>query len=487
MGDSRQLLRGTMILTLGQLVSYGLSFARNIILARTLAKADFGLAAVFSMTVVMLEVAGRMAFGQQIVQSKEGGSVAYGATSQAFQFVLSVGGALLILALSYPMAKAMHVSHITWAFVILAVVPLARGFEHLDYFRQQRDLNYLPTALYELVPQTVITLAAWPMAKWLGDFRVIVWLMVAKALMAIVTTHLLAKRPYRWAWERAYIVKMWGFGWPLLLNGLLIFASQQADQILVGAFLSLENLAAYALALSLVSIPGTIFAGVASTLMLPILARAQDDLGQFTKRFRTCMQYAGIVAVALTLPLIVAGEQFAAVVYGPKYTDLGILMALLGAAAAVRFLRIVPAIASMARADTMNQLYSNLCRGISLPLAATVAVLGGSVNLIAACALCAELAAAAVSVVRLSRRQHVHLREMGGAIGYLFVFVGGGLILALAGSRHWSLLVAASCGLTILVVSLVVAAFAFPEATRMLVTAVMRRDQPKLNPVPLNP
>jgi O-antigen/teichoic acid export membrane protein len=75
--SSNKLLRGGAILTLGQLISYGLSFVRNVILARALTKADFGLAAVFAMTVSLLEVAGRMSFGQQIVQSTEGDSEAF--------------------------------------------------------------------------------------------------------------------------------------------------------------------------------------------------------------------------------------------------------------------------------------------------------------------------------------------------------------------------------------------------------------------------
>ena len=185
-----------MVLTLGQVASYGLSFVRNIILARMLTKADFGLAAVFGMTVSLLEIAGRMSFGQQIIQSKDGDSPQFQATSQAFQFLLSIAGAFLILALSNPAAQVFKMPGTAWAFALLAVVPLARGFEHLDYCRLPRSLNYVPAVLCDVVPQAVITLAAWPLTVWLGDFRVIVWLMIGKAVLGIAMTHVLARQPF---------------------------------------------------------------------------------------------------------------------------------------------------------------------------------------------------------------------------------------------------------------------------------------------------
>ncbi|MDB6093004.1 MAG: tuaB [Verrucomicrobia bacterium] len=444
-------------------------------LARALTKADFGLAALFSMTVTLLEIAGRMSFGQQTVQSKEGGLPTFQATSHAFQFVLSSCGALLILTLSYPMAHAMHVPQITWAFAALAIVPLSRGFEHLDYYRLQRELNYLPTVLSDLVPQTIITLAAWPLAKWLGDFRVIVWLMIAKGVLQIAMTHILARQPYKWTWHPVYIRGMWKFGWPLLLNGLLIFGSQQADQVLVGSLLSLEKLAAYALALSLVSIPGSLFAQVSSSLMLPILSRAQDDPEQFRRHVRSCMEYSGIVAVILTLPLIAAGEQFVTLIYGARYAGTGLVMAPLGAAAAIRFLRMVPAIASMARADTMNQLYSNVFRCLSLPLAAIVAYMGGNVVAIASCALAAEAGAAAVSMLRLRIRQGVPLAETARAVTFVGVFIGSAVAFVAFGASHWSFWLATSGMLVIFALALVTARLAFPDAFQMVTTALMKK------------
>jgi O-antigen/teichoic acid export membrane protein len=476
MRESRKLLHGTVVLTVGQVVAYGLSFLRNLILARILAKADYGLAAVFGMALTLLEVGGRMAFGIQVIQSKEGDTTGFQDSAHALQFIGGVCSAVLIAGLSRPVAHLFGVPQTWWAFALLAVVPLCQGLGHLDISRRQRELDYLPLVLVDVVPQALITLAAWPLALWLRDFRVIVWLIIAKAVAGTAMTFVFARRPYRWAWERERLRCMLLFGWPLLLNGLVMFGCQQADQMLVGAVFSLDVLASYALAYSLVSIPWFIFGQVGSALMLPILSRAQDDPERLRRQYRVCVQAAAAAGVISTVPLILIGEPLVTLLYGGKYHGTGVFVALLGAAFAVRFLRFVPAVVAVAKADTINQLYSNLWRGASLPLALAVVAVGGTPVQIAACAVVAEVLAAVVSAVLLWRRQGVPLRESYGATIYVIIFVSIGLAVALLGGANLGIGWAAVVGIGAFFIALGSARFMSPEAARLLIEAVRQRS-----------
>ncbi len=459
-----QILKSSAILTAGRLLVYSLSFARNLILVRMLTKVDYGLAAVFGLTIGLLEVAGRMAFGQQVIQSREGNSDSFLETSHAFQMAAGTCGAVLIALMSVPLARLFEVPNCWPSFALLACVPLCKAFEHLDVFRQQRDLNFLPSALVEVIPQLVVTAAAWPLAHWLHDYSVIVWLMVGNAVLSMVMTHFAATRPYRLVWHRVLGRRMLKFAWPLLLNGLVMFLCQEADQILVAKSLSLSSLAGYALALTLVSIPWFIFAQTGSTLMLPILSRAQDEWERYREAYRECVTYAAMASVFLLLPLIVAGEQIVTLLYGAKYSGVGPVIAILGAASAVRFVRFTPAIAAMAKADTINQLYANLWRAISFPLAIIVVLTaGGNVALVAGCALAAEIAATLFSVFRLRFRQGIPLRDNLAAGAFIAVFLSAGLGVVFAGAGHWSIWIASGVCMLLSLAALVVSLLVFPN------------------------
>jgi O-antigen/teichoic acid export membrane protein len=424
--QSNALATKAVFLTSGQAAIFGLSFVRNVILARLLTKDDFGLAAAFTMTVMMLELAGKMAFGQQVVQAQDGDSDQFLGASHLFQFMAGTVSALLALVVSTPMARAFGVPGAGWAFALLGLIPLLRGLEQLDIARQQRHLRFRATVAVEVLPQLLITLAAWPLAAWLGDYRAVLFLMLLKFGLSVIVSHYLARRPYRWVWDAAVMRRILAFSWPLIVNGILMFGAKQGDQILIGSFLSLADLATYYICFSLAGVPWMISAQVTSALLLPVLAGVQNDEKAFRSNYATAIQFTALAGSLFLLPLIVAGEQIVTFLYGNRYAGAGPVMAMLAITSAHRFLRITPSVAAMAKADTVNQMYSNLARIVSIPLAALVILLGGTLVQVAACALVGELLAGVVAITRLHCRLKVpfHLSTVPVA------FLEGVLVIA---------------------------------------------------------
>lgn len=476
MPKSTQLLKSSVLLTSGQVLSYGLSFIRNLILARMLAKADYGLAAVFAMAMMLLEISGRMSFGTQVIQSKQGGTPGFQASAHALQFFGGLCSAALLVTLSVPMARLFDVPHTWWAFAVLAIVPLSQGLAHLDIARRQRELDFIPLVLMDLVPQVITTLAIWPLAVWLQDYRAILWVIVGKAVLGTLISFGFAQWPYRWGWDQVHIRSMLIFGWPLLLNGLVMFGSQQADQVLVGAVFSLDVLANFALAFSLVSIPWFIFGQVLSSVMLPIMSRSQDDPVRLRHQYRICAQVASVGGVICLVPLIVSGEQLIILFYGSKYHGCGIFMALLGAAAIMRFLRFAPAVAALAKGDTLNQLYSNVWRSASIPLALIVWSAGGTSEQIAGCALAGEALAAVVSMVLLQKRQDVPLSESLGASLFVIIWISASLLVFFLLGARLSFGSACLLATGASAISLIVAWLLFPATARFMIESMQKKS-----------
>lgn len=416
----QKIMYGGALLIAGQIVTYGLSFARNLVLARLLTKADFGLASALGLTISLLELVSSMAFGTQIVQAREGEDHHFQRVAHAVQVGTGLISASLVLLCAYPMAYAFGVPELNWAFASLALVPIARGTMHLDLARQCRKFRYGPSVLAEIVPQALATTAAWPVVVWMGDFRAVLLIMLGKELMTVAMSHLLAERPYRCAWDSRLARQMFVFGWPLLLNGLLICASQQGDQMLIGAVFSLSDLGTYFIASSLTSIPFFVFARVGSSLMIPALSRLQDDPMEFERQYRRCLELAVLGALVLVGPLVVAGDPIVHLFYGAKYGGVGLLMGVFAAMVALRFFRWAPSVAAMSRADTINQFIGNIARAVSLPLALLVVWLGmRDLMMVAVCGVVGECAAICMSLVCLRRRLGIGLTPH--AMPFLFL------------------------------------------------------------------
>jgi O-antigen/teichoic acid export membrane protein len=425
------------LITFGQITAYALSFARNLILARMLTIADFGLVSIFWLALAMFELAGRLALGQQVVQSLDGDSERFLSTAHAFQFLSGVINAVLLAAFCVPMAHLFKVPEKAWAFALLALFPFVRGFGNLDLQRRQRQFDFKPYIWADVIPQLIVTAITWPIVKWIGDFRAVLVLVFIKELLYILLTHRLAQRPYRWAWDSSLVRGMWRFGWPLIINGPLIFAAQNGDQMIVGSGYSLEALGLYSAAASLIAIPFFVIAQASSSLMVPLLSPLQRNPELFCREYRNCVQLCAVGAAVTMVPFVIAGEQILTLVYGAKFVGGGSILALLAVACAFRFLRIVPATAAIAMADTQNQMISNLCRIISLALAGAMVLLGAAVEMVAASAVVGEIAALAASSYRLKSRQGVSTREAWQPAGYLSVNLSVAGIMVWAGIQHW--------------------------------------------------
>ena len=82
----RRAVRGSLLLALSEGVGWGSSFVRNMILARMLTKADFGIAATFSLILTLLEFSAKLGVGQFVIRDKEGGQPDFISAAHLVQF-----------------------------------------------------------------------------------------------------------------------------------------------------------------------------------------------------------------------------------------------------------------------------------------------------------------------------------------------------------------------------------------------------------------
>ncbi len=397
-----KIFRGAFWLSGGEIASYGASFIRNVILARILTRDDFGLVASFALTITLFEIIGKMAIDSLIVQSKKGDEPEFVATCHAFQLMGGIISAGLILLMAAPLARLFGVAEATWAFAMLAFVPLCRAFMSLDVNRLRRELIFKPSIQTEVIPHLVTLALTWPVAAWLRDYRAFLVLLVTRWFLTTLLTHYLAHRPYRLGWRRQYALAVALFGWPLIVNGLLIFLSRQADQMVVGSAYSMSDLAAYSVAASLSLIPGMMLIKVFTSLSLPVLSSLQDEPNVFLNRYRLIAQSLGLFAVVFSVVMILNGENIVRIIYGERYSGVGMLLGCLAAGQGFRIMRAAPTIAALARGDSKNLMFSNLFRATGLAFAIHFAAAGYDLMWIAVAALLAEVIAFAAAAIRLS-------------------------------------------------------------------------------------
>lgn len=371
------MLRHGLTILSGNAATSLLLLLRNLAVAALIPVGDYGVAATFAIVMTVVEMATDLGLHQQIIQSNKGENPRFQAGLQGFQALRGLLAGLVLFLLAAPLAAFMGVPEVSWAYQLLALVPVLNGVQHFDIHRQTRMMVFGPLMLTRAVPALVSLLLVWPLAAWLGDYRVMLWAILAQAMGMLVLSHLTAKRPYRVVLDGPIIRESLGFGWPLLVNGALLFAVFQGDKIIVGRVLGMEALAVIALGFTLTLTPTLVLTRSVQNFFLPQLSHRDDQfarLAQATQEAALWVGLALLVAVGLIAPWLVH------LVFGAKYTVLEPLLIWLALMQALRMARAGSATVALSLGATTLTMWGNLVRVVLLPVVWWAAVQGASLQ-----------------------------------------------------------------------------------------------------------
>ena len=340
----------------------------------------------------------------------------------------------LFFLLGGPVSHLFGVPRAEWVFRCLAVVPLAKGFCHLDFSRVQRDLRFGPFIRVDVCSSLVATVLAVPLALWFRDYSAMLWVLIVQAVAYCVGSHLVAERDYQWLWDRRYARRMFTFGWPLVVNGILMFGIMEGDRLVIGSarrlfpnsVYNLTDLGVYSVAFALTMAPTSFIANGAGSLFFPVLARAKEFGERFRRRYLDCLHAVLLAAAMISIPFVFAGGRFVALVYGQNYAAAASFIGWLAAMWGIRILRVAPTVAAMAKGDTKASMLSNMGRSLALLGMVLAAASGSRLVWISVSGFGGECVALGILLLRLKRHHEVPVLLHAKP----FALIGFGMLIA---------------------------------------------------------
>jgi O-antigen/teichoic acid export membrane protein len=465
------IFKGGLNLGLGQVTSQVCSFVRSVIVARLISPENFGIAAVFVTTYVLLEMLSDLAADKLLIQAKDGDVPVFQKTAQLVQVGRCLTNAAILFLLGGPLSRLFGAPQAEWAFRCVGLIPLARAFMHLDMGRLQREMRFGPSVIVNASSNVLATLLALPLALWFRNYSAMLWILVLQAVSATVASHLVAERRYGWARHTEYAKRMFRFGWPLVINGLLMYGIFEGDRVIIGSAkrlfpmstYTLADLGVYSVAFSVTMAPALFITNLVNSLFLPFLSRLQESLREFEWRYLRCVNAVVLLAAVVSISFIVGGGWVVTWVYGHKYSAAAGFIGWLGAMWGVRIIRSVPTLSAIARGDTKTSMVSNIVRSLALVGMALAAAMGSRLAWISICGFCGELLALGMLLWRLQRWHGIPavLTFRPLAVTALGMAAGGLMSAAGIGSSGGAAAMLASLGLVL--ATLVAMLFVIPD------------------------
>ncbi|QYZ69226.1 oligosaccharide flippase family protein [Neotabrizicola shimadae] len=387
------------------LLSEAGALARSALMARVIGGEELGRVMVLTLVLRLAEMLSDAGVERFLMQRPGAVTPDFLAALHGAALVRGAVTALFLLALSLPAATLLPDAAGVGVHAALALVPLLRGFVHLDARLDERALRLAPMAAVE-GGSVAVMLASVPLALTvLPDHRAIVAILLAQAGAQVALSHLVAHDPWRVRFDPAVLSQVLGFGGPLILNAALMFLTFQADRLVVSGFYGWAEVAIYGVAFQLAMLPSQIAGRAAGSLLAPRL-RGLDGPA-LTRLARSALAMHLLGALAFALAFAVLAPHVIALVWGAPFRPDTLLALALGLAAGGRILRTPLSQLAVAQGRTGDPARANLWRAGALGLAVAAAALGAPLAAIAAAAALGE-AAASLRALHLARDVLVH-------------------------------------------------------------------------------
>lgn len=393
---------------------------RNILIANYISVEDYGIAMTFAITMSLIEMAFNLAVDVYVVKARNGDEPI---TLSVLHTVLAirgmVNGALLYL-LSPVIANLFQAPELTWAYQTMAVLSVLRGLFHLDMFRQQRHGAFRWKVIVEISAYGLSFVAAWGFAVYWGDFRAMLGALFVQWTTFLVLSHIVAKRPYRMAWNKEVFRELFTFGWPLLLNGWLTYPVVNGDRIIVGALMGPEVLGWFSAAFMLTQTPSLLLAGAQRTLFLPQVSKEDN-----AQAHRVSLEIALFLGLAFAIGTTIAGPALLTLLFGERYTAAVPAVLWLGVMFGVRIARNGLVTNTIGLGETKIVLQATAIRCAALPFAYILLSMNGSIAQLLILLVVAELIAllAHLWLIRRHVTQIMAPMAVSGIVGLLTLVV----------------------------------------------------------------
>lgn len=392
------------MLVSGNAFGSALLLVRNLIIARLVSPEDYGIASTFAVAMSIVEMLSYLGLNQMIVVDRDGDDPAVQKAMQGFQLMRGTLSSLILFGIAIPYARFLGVEHVAWAYQLIAFIPLVNGLQHYDIHRLKRHLIFRPWILTQAIPPLVSLLAVWPLAYLYGDYRIMIASLFIQAGAMVVLSHLTAERRYAIGLDFGLIRRATVFGWPLLLNGVLLFGVFNGERLIVGRELGMSQLAVFSMAITLTLTPTLILAGAAQSLFLPALSGARDRIESFRWLGTAAVEAGLAIGVGLILGMALLGGPLVHLLLGPKYVAMLDILMPMAVMQAVRVAKSGGSTVALARERSGNAAAANLIRVLSLPISWYAVAHTGDVLTIIHIATMAEVAAYLVSIRLAARR-----------------------------------------------------------------------------------
>jgi len=292
---TKKMARGAAWMIMMRLSARGLGLISTAILARLLIPADFGLVALATILLGLLEVFSAFGFDVVLIRDRSKGTGAYD-TVWTMTLIRGLLIAALLIAGAGPAAVMFDNPKLEPVVYFLAIAALADGVQNVGIVNFRKEMTFGKEFTFTMVSRIGMFAVTVPLAFLWRDHWALVAGIVAGRWIRVALSY--AMHPFRprlslQGWRGIFDFSKW-----LLINNVSQFVYNRADTFMIGKVMGAASLGIYSVAYQVSNLATTELIMPIRRVMLPGYAKLRGD----PKAFRQSIVESFAIIVALGAP-----------------------------------------------------------------------------------------------------------------------------------------------------------------------------------------
>jgi lipopolysaccharide exporter len=345
MNDLRnKMAKGALWMLLFKFLDRSVGLISTLVLVRLLSPSSFGVMAMATSLIAILELIGAFGFDNALIQ-RDRADRRHFDTAWTFNVLFGVIICLILQLLAYPAARFYRLPELASVIQILAFSPLLMGAQNIGVVAFRKELDFRREFMF-LTSKRLLT---FPLTIGLAFLWRSYWALVLGTIAGrLLELHLSYRlHPYRPRLSLQAAADLFQFSkWVFALNTLTLLRDRSADFV-IGRVLGAHSLGLFSVSYEISRMPGTELVAPINRAVYPAYARLASDLDKLRQEYVSVMAMicllavpavAGVAALAQLIVPIVLGVKWLAVVPVLQYLSFFGILQVMQSNASVMFM-----------------------------------------------------------------------------------------------------------------------------------------------------
>lgn len=312
------LLKGSAWVISGRWVMRSIGFVSTLILVRLLAPEDFGLLAMCFVIIGLTEILFEFGIETAVIQTTNL-TDQHVNTAWTIRIIQSLLVAGLIVAFAPLAASYYNDGRVALILPLIALGIIIRGFSSIGLVLLRRELMFRREVGYGIAVRLTTFILNVGLAWYLRNYWALVIANIGSSIVSCLFSYWV--HPHRPRPSLEKVREIWSFSQWMLIQNIANYASNQFDQLLVGARLGAPKAGVYTVSSEIAELPTTELIFPISRVLFPGFAKLRDEPERLKNAFLNALGFLATFSVPAGIGVALIADRLVPLLLGDKWVE----------------------------------------------------------------------------------------------------------------------------------------------------------------------